>query len=229
MPLDSGQIVSINNTTVTSFQGQYSIVKLTNSRFTYTQTSTTVQSDNTGTATRIQQVTIAEADTAPTGYNSVVSRFVAYVCIVFPIDHDGVAATRSLWWGEVVVTPVLTSGDAAVWTLGTTASSRKLCRFSGDYVNDGVVSNSEHPRYYRGVSAALDNQNFIVIDGDKTCPTDSEIDTLNADYINTHTLQHQTAAGTTTGSSPSNTASQWTISVESSSAPTVDTDVLPLL
>lgn len=228
--LDTGQIVSINNVNKTSFIGQYTLTKTANNEFTYNQPGlTTVESDTTGTATRVQQVTLAESDPVPTGYTREISRFVAYACVVYPIDHDGQPSTRALWWGDLSLTPVMTSGDSSLWTLGTTAGTKKVCRFTGDYVNDNRVSNAEHPRYYRGVSGAIDNQNFLVIDGDRTCPTDSKIDPLAGDYINTNTVLHQTSAGSALTGSPSDASTQWSVNGEPSGAPSSITDILPML
>jgi Tfp pilus assembly protein PilV len=234
--LDTGQYVSINGATDSSFDGIYVLTKLSNTSFSYTQTGLATALTETGspaTATRVQQITVAETDATPTGYTSVISRFVAYVCIVTPSDHDddesgSPSPTLRRWWGQFVITPALTSGDSVVWTLGTGASDRKVCRFTGDYVIDNKVSNTEHPWYYRGATAALDNQNYLVIDGNQSCPTDGKVDTLNSDYINTHTLLHQTASGSAAGGTASTSSTQWDTTPETSSAPASITDVLEM-
>jgi len=56
------------------------------------------------------------------------------------------------------------------------------------------VSNSEHPLYYRGVTGALDNQNYVVITGNRSCPTDSAASPATGKYTNVNTMVHQTDA-----------------------------------
>ena len=236
--METGQIVSINGTTDVSFLGVYTLTKLSNTSFSYSQagiSTAATESSSPGTATRLQQIVIAETDPTPTGYSTEASRFVAYVCVVTPSDDDDdedaspAPSTPTLrrWWGQLVITPVLTPGDSAVWTLGTGAGDRKACRFTGDYVIDGAMSNTEHPLHYRAVTGALDNQNYLVIDGNKTCPSDSKVDPLNGDYINTHTLLHQTASGDATAGVLSNTDTQWATTPEPA-APTAITSTLPM-
>lgn len=232
--MSTGQFVSINDTTNPAFAGLFTITKLTNTSFSYSQTgAVTGLTSSTGTATLIQQITIAESDTTPTGYNTEVSRFVAYSCVVVPYDHDGdegtaTSPTARRWWGQFVITPVLTSPDAAVWTLGTGSGDRQVCRFTGDYVIDDKMSNTEHPLHYRGVTGALDNQNYLVIPGNDTCPTNGKVDTANSNYINVHTILHQTASGSAAGGAASTTNAQWSTTPEPSAAPTGITDLLPM-
>jgi prepilin-type N-terminal cleavage/methylation domain-containing protein len=241
--MDTGQFVSINRTTDATFVGVYVITWLSNNSFSFVQPglATAATETHSGTpkptATRIQQVTMAETDTAPTGYSSVVSRFVAYVCIVTPSDDDGdesilpapASVTPRRWWGQLVLMPLLTSGDASVWTMGTGASDRKVCRFTGDYVIDDNVSNSEHPLHYRAVTGALDNQNYLIIDGNQSCPTDSKIAPLTGDYVNTHTLIHQAAAADTSAGVLSTTNSQWATTPEPAPPSSAASGVLPML
>jgi prepilin-type N-terminal cleavage/methylation domain-containing protein len=226
-----GQQVAVTGTTNKTLIGQFTVTAVPGNRiFTYVQSGADVTTASSpGTAALVQQLTIAESVANPNGYNSVISRFVAYSCVIVPYDHDGDEATattpnRRLWWGQFVITP------ATGWSLGTSGgSNRRLCRFTGDYIPDDKVSNSEHPLYYRGVSAALDAQNYLVIPANSTCPTDSEIAPLSDDYINTHTVLHQTAAGTTASAGlPSNTSAQWPTTPEPSTAPSTTTDVLPI-
>jgi prepilin-type N-terminal cleavage/methylation domain-containing protein len=241
--MDTGQFVSINGTTDATFVGVYVITWLSNNSFSFVQPglATAATETHSGTpkptATRIQQVTMAETDTAPTGYSSVVSRFVAYACIVTPSDDDGdesilpapASVTPRRWWGQLVLMPLLTSGDASVWTMGTGASDRKVCRFTGDYVIDDNVSNSEHPLHYRAVTGALDNQNYLIIDGNQSCPTDSKIAPLTGDYVNTHTLIHQAAAADTSAGVLSTTNSQWATTPEPAPPSSAASGVLPML
>jgi hypothetical protein len=135
----------------------------------------------------------------PTGWN-LEARLVAYVCVVVPIDHDhdeptATSPTKRRWSGQFVITPqpyLPPSGSATTWSLGTTSSTFKVCRYTGNYVNDAKLSNSEHPLYYRHVTGTLDNQNYLVIQGHRDCPYDGPTNTASGDYYNTNTTLHQT-------------------------------------
>jgi Tfp pilus assembly protein PilV len=112
----------------------------------------------------------------------------------------------SLTLGVPVSTSYATPGSgSSTWALGATndssvSTTSKICRFSGDYKTDNAISNTEHPRTYRRVSGALDNQNYLVVPHSLSCPTDTQPDPVNSDdYLNTHTLLHQT---TITGGKP---------------------------
>ncbi len=222
-----GQMVTITNTNDQSFIGQFVVTATTNNTLTYVQAGAAVSSSG-GTASLIQQLTIAESAPTPSGYNRELSRFVSYACFVETWDHDGDEQTstqnptRRVWWGQFAITPV------GSWTLGTGNGNRKVCRFSGDYVIDDKISNTEHPLYYRGVSGALDAQDYLVIRGNDTCPNDSKVAPLTGDYINTHTLLHQTAAGSAAAGAPSSTNAQWATTPEPNSAPSAVTDTLPM-
>jgi hypothetical protein len=232
-----GQIVSINGVTDTSFNGQFAVASvITQKKFTYLQSGSDATSSN-GTATLIQQLTMAEADPTPPGYNTVNSRYVAYTCIIEPWDHDmdesgsppAANPTPRRWWGQFVITPVLTAGDSTVWTLSSSGGSNfKVCRFSGDYVIDDKISNNEHPLYYRGVTGTIDNQNYLVIPASLTCPTDVKVDPLNDNYVNVNTVLHQVAAGTTAGGAYSTSSAQWATTPEPSTPPSAVTDTLPM-
>jgi Tfp pilus assembly protein PilV len=219
----AGQVVAINNVSTSSFNGQFTIATASGTTFTYAQNganeSATVGSP-VPTATLVQQIAVAESATAGTDYSStydtVVSRFVAYTCIVQGIDDaetpQPVPTTRKRWWGQFVIT---TDGT---WQLdnGLGDGTRfKMCRFTGDYIADDNISNSEHPLLYRGVDAALDNQNYLIVPGNEACPNDGEADPLNGanDYSNTNTELHQIrdiATGTAPyGGNISN--SQWSV------------------
>lgn len=183
----AGQFVSISSPTNASFNGVFRLLSASRSSLTYAQNATdgaisTVSPPST--VTQVQEVTIAQ-DEELEGYNSVLSTFVAYTCIVTPYD-DGNPATPNRWWGRFRIAPV------GGWLLGTTNGTFKLCRYTGDYIADGQVSNSEHPLYYHGVTGALDNQNYVVIDGNRGCPTDSAANPLAGKYTNVNTTVHQT-------------------------------------
>lgn len=218
----AGQVVAINNVPDASFNNSFTLSSASGNSFTFAQVGANasptlgLSGAPTPTAALVQQVTIDESATPPTGYNSVTSRFVAYTCIVRGMDDDispqPIPNTRARWWGQFVIT---TDGT---WTLGTGSGNWKVCRFTGDYVPDDLVSNTEHPLVYRGVSGPLDSQNYLVIRGNDSCPDDTETDPLNGvggsvDYTNTNTVTHQTQAvssGTAPyGGSRSTTSSQW--------------------
>jgi type II secretory pathway pseudopilin PulG len=118
-------------------------------------------------------------------------RFIAYTCIVEPIDHDSNAATPKVWSAEITLN-ALTTGSRG-WAIGTSSSDFKVCRFTSDYNRDNVLSNSEHPRYYRRVSGALDNQNYLVLRGGSShpCPPDIAADPTTSNYQDTNSARHQ--------------------------------------
>jgi hypothetical protein len=75
-----------------------------------------------------------------------------------------------VWSGKVVLTGFST---------GTNASDYRVCRYSADYNGSGDMytvdkrrlDNAEHPEVYGRVTQSLSSQNFLVIRGDRTCPT----------------------------------------------------------
>lgn len=179
-----GQRVSIEQAGNFTFNGSFEILSATLTTFTYAQATANASSSG-GIAKLIARITVADGVATP-GYSSTISRFIAYTCVVRPgTDQAGTA-----WWGEA---RLVTDGS---WSLGTSASTFKVCRFSGDYVADLAVSNHEHPRYYRRVTATLDNQNYLVIKGNDSCPTDVNSNAVAGDLINTNTVTHQPAAAT---------------------------------
>ena len=188
-----GMLVAIRNVSDYTFNGSFTIVATpTSNSLTYAQPGASASASG-GVAELIQQVVVAESATPPPGYNKVDATFVAYTCIVAPVDDDSNAATRPAWWGEVKLVP------GADWTIGTASNASKVCRYSSDYIATGAVldvSNNEHPRYYRRVTESLDNQNFAVIRASAACPTDVAANPLAqpADLINTNSVPHQPTA-----------------------------------
>jgi hypothetical protein len=152
--------------------------------------------------------TSVQPTAVPSGY-TLETRLVAYTCIVTPVDHDNDEATATIptrrrWSGQFVITPKPTPTPvppavSTPWVLGTASGQFKLCRYTGDYVPGNTLSNSEHPLYYRGVTGALDHQNYVVIQGDANCPYDGPSVTATGNYINSNTTLHQNAS---TGSDP---------------------------
>ncbi len=222
--LSVGQKVIVSGTLGGVFDGQYVLTAKTNGSFSFAFTGS--GSTSVGKVSLLQDIVLEEAATVPTGY-SVVDKYVAYTCV---IEHytriiASVVVEKS-WWGRFFITPAVTTPATTVWGMANTGNNAnscdttpaagcnyKLCRFSGDYINDGTVSNTEHPLNYRAVNFTLDNQNYLVVNSNASCPTDGEIDISSADYINTNTIKHQTASdGTLAGSTGGvkSTGSQWT-------------------
>ena len=192
-----GQRVSISETANFTFIGSFVIDTVpTSTTFTFFQEGAAASTTG-GKAALIQRITVEQSISVP-GYNSTVSRFIAYTCVVTP-NPSLTGANAGSWWGEA---KLVTDGS---WSFGATSSTYKVCRFSGDYLNDGVVSNTEHPRYYRQVkpdpnydnSGTIDNQNYVVIRGNDDCPTDVAADPVNGDFVNASTVTHQTGASGT--------------------------------
>jgi type IV pilus modification protein PilV len=150
----------------------------------YAQRQLTVRNNPTES-----DLTIAEGAAIPAGYSaSGAPRFVSYTCVVVPIDHDSVASTDPVWSGEATLNP-------QGWTIysgsGSTTGTYRVCRFSSDYNRNATLSNGEHPRYYRQATAALDNQNFLVLPGADSCPTDIASNPSTGNYLDTNTARHQ--------------------------------------
>jgi type IV pilus modification protein PilV len=137
-------------------------------------------------------LTFVEGDPLPTGYiGSGVPHFIAYACVVTPIDHDSVASTPRIWSGEVRLLPAASWSFGSSGTLGSTSGTGRLCRFSGDYNSSTTLSNNEHPRYYRHVTGSLDKQNYLVVNGSDTCPADTAPDPASGDFVDANTERHQ--------------------------------------
>jgi len=200
--------ISINTATHYSLAGVYRVTAVGSSTsFTFDQLGNNESFSGgtpASTVSLVQQVTIPEDDPIPSNYSSsqIVSRAVAYTCIVTPVDHDsdGQNGTPKRWSGQFVITPQPTPGDTTDWLLGTSQQANdnqwKLCRYTGNYVTTNTLTNSEHPLYYRGVTGALDNQNYVAIQSNQSCPTDG-LPTYAGnprDYQNSNTTLHQTAA-----------------------------------
>ena len=164
----------------------------------YAQRQLTVRGGNND-----PDITIAEGAAVPSGYSdNNAARLIAYMCVVVPIDHDSNSNTLAIWSGEVTLNPLgwtfdnsgtLGSPDAST---GAATGRARLCRFTADYNGNSVLSNGEHPRYYRQVRGALDNQNYLVVDGEDDCPADLPLDfTSNQPNVsNTNTVIHQPAS-----------------------------------
>ncbi|OGB05766.1 MAG: hypothetical protein A3E25_15240 [Burkholderiales bacterium RIFCSPHIGHO2_12_FULL_69_20] len=125
---------------------------------------------------------------------------VSYYCAVIPAQVTG-------WGGRLNLQPI-DDTDAAI-TFSTSATGYRSCRYTADVPSDAdpyadFTLNEDHPKAYcmekpgtatadapctgRRVTGNLINQNFLVIPGQQTCPTDEGgISAL----INGNTRQHQ--------------------------------------
>jgi prepilin-type N-terminal cleavage/methylation domain-containing protein len=131
-------------------------------------------------------------------------RYIGYACVMYPIDLNGAKA----WSGRVTIAPSPTTA----WPLGANASSFKVCRYSADADLDGSVylpavqpssnastvmtkiDNAEHPNAYIWVTNSLSNQNFVVIKGNNSCPSDSGFEVNGQgqeNYTDETTVLHQ--------------------------------------
>ena len=108
-------------------------------------------------------------------------RYIGYQCLVYPLANGQ-------WSGDTALVP---SG----WTLGTTASAMRVCRYSADRDGSGAVdANAEHPAHYSALTGPLANQNFLVIAGNQSCPVGSPVQISGGAgdvYADLSTVQHQ--------------------------------------
>lgn len=110
--------------------------------------------------------------------------FVNYYCIIYQ-------STPPLTWsGKVVLTGFST---------GTNATDYRVCRYSADYNESGdmyttdkrLLDNTEHPAVYGRVSESLSRQNFLVVRGDRSCPTAPAVNPAGGVFADYSTLQLQ--------------------------------------
>lgn len=112
--------------------------------------------------------------------------FVTYHCIVYPDS----ATSRPVWSGKLVLTGFST---------GTTAADYRVCRYSADYNRNGSpyttdmtgLENEEHPAVYAKVARSLARQNFLVVRGDRSCPTAPAVDFSAGVFADYSTVQLQ--------------------------------------
>lgn len=125
-------------------------------------------------------------------------RFVAYSCLIYPVDLDVNNATTAAYTARITIYPT-------GWTLGSSSSAYKVCRYSADYnLNGGVrvvsgsnvtsIDNQEHPYAYLNAQRSLSNQNYLVIRGNRSCPTDGDVEVNGQggeNYTDETTVTHQ--------------------------------------
>ncbi|RTL39004.1 MAG: hypothetical protein EKK53_17860 [Burkholderiales bacterium] len=110
--------------------------------------------------------------------------FVNYYCIVYQ-STPGV-----VWSGKVVLTG---------FSVGTNSTDLRVCRYSADYNGSGdmftadkrLLDNAEHPEVYGQVRESLVRQNYLVVRGDRTCPTAPAVAPANGVFADYSTIQHQ--------------------------------------
>jgi len=90
------------------------------------------------------------------------SGFVTYTCLIYGFDNDSNPATRSRWSGRIDISGI---------SIGTGKTNNKVCRYSYDYDASGTITNPEHPAVYSQVTESLENQNFIIVAGNTSCPS----------------------------------------------------------
>ena len=100
------------------------------------------------------------ATEAKTARNS--EPYAAYHCAVYPL-------ASGVWSGRLDLAP---SG----WQIGLQSTDWRVCRYSADLDGSGAIDrNAEHPASYNGVSAALTQQNFLILKGTQNCPLGSAV------------------------------------------------------
>lgn len=108
---------------------------------------------------------------------------VEYFCIVYP-------NTQGTWSGESTITPgAFSDAGAATWSIGSSSSKYKVCRYTPS--SAASQPNIYHPADYTDVMGNLVNQNFLVIVGSKSCPTDTPADPASGNMVNSNTMQQQ--------------------------------------
>jgi type II secretory pathway pseudopilin PulG len=199
--------VTVTDPSNASFQGQFEVLSVSGNAIAVADGAPDASSTNSGTMTLsfIQQITVAETASVPSGYNTVVSRFVAYTCIVEPPTVNG----ERQWWGQLNLVPETSSANGRVPWSGVTVAAPtgdwRVCRYSFDYNGNGILSNLEHPAIYRKITGALDNQNFVVIRTGQSCPTDTAPNFNSnqaGDLNNTNTFSHQPGTATPSTAEP---------------------------
>jgi Tfp pilus assembly protein PilV len=107
-------------------------------------------------------------DDARAGANSV-----SFHCLVM------LAPGRTQWSGRLDLLPL-------GWAIGTQAGQYRVCRYSADQDGRDGISNAEHPLDYRQVTTPLAHQNFLVVRGPNSCPSDA----AHGRYVDRNTVEH---------------------------------------
>ena len=123
---------------------------------------------------------------------------IKYYCAVF--------SSGTLGWGGQLNPRLVNPADGAVVIPGV-ASDVRVCRYTTASTDPDFTNNEDHPKTYCAVTPTtltvnlscnltrvngnLINQNFLVIPGALSCPTDTAINLATGDLLNTNTQQHQ--------------------------------------
>ena len=143
--------------------------------------------------------------TAPTSAAAANSQATAiYYCAVTAQPFDATFKISG-WGGRVNLSPAgYSDGGGVAWTIGTGRSNYAVCRYTT--AATAYTDNLDHPAFYCQVKAPvagrpvsctkyitsnLTNQNFLVIAGSKSCPTDTALTPGGSDLVNSNTLQQQ--------------------------------------
>ncbi len=127
---------------------------------------------------------------------------VEYFCIVYPNNVNG----KQSWAGRSKLVPAgYTDGNGTAWNINSVVGSYRVCRYTT--ASTAYTDNLDHPADYskwlstcsltpsdppcRPVFGNLTNQNFLVIEGRKSCPVDVAANPSTGDFVNSNTLQHQ--------------------------------------
>ncbi len=144
-------------------------------------------------------VSAVDASSKVIGPQATGEKFVGYACAIYPIDLDLDGKTAAAYSARVTVWPT------AGWILGTGIGSFKVCRYSADRDRSGSVhvvvgndvtgiDNQEHPYAYLNSQESLGNQNFLVIPGQRPCPSAGAVEVdgrHGANYTGGSTVTHQ--------------------------------------
>jgi len=84
----------------------------------------------------------------------------AYRCVVYPLANG-------TWSGRANLLPI-------GWNIGVSATDHRVCRYVTDVDGSGAIdANIEHPANYTAVNTSLPHQNYLVIAGPETCPSNT--------------------------------------------------------
>lgn len=90
--------------------------------------------------------------------------------------------TPPSWSGRIDIVPI-------GWTLGTTSADWRVCRYSADWNGNGRIDSAEHPATYVNVDTPLDDQNFLIVRGDRPCPAQTPAPGSGAPLLSTQAHQ----------------------------------------
>jgi Tfp pilus assembly protein PilV len=118
--------------------------------------------------------------------------FGTYYCVV-KSNADGAWSGRT----ELQAQTTFDGSDSIDWEIddngpgGTLDPHFRVCRYTPATSDAQTIPNRDHPGNYSAVVGNLTDQNFLVVPGNKSCPTDGPADPVNGDLVNSNTLQHQ--------------------------------------